>query len=101
MTGRPQMHSDIKKKKVLFRTRIPVTIHLEPEDIREGMNLINEYYCGDRDCNEIKDGVLVSKYPLIEKLHPEWVQAHYAINRSQMTSVEVEVYSNGSFKIVT
>jgi hypothetical protein len=84
----------------LFRTKILVNLNLDYRDIDNFIRLTNLHYCGDEQCNKFEDGHYVAKYPEIEAKHPEWAESHRNIRRSLVTSIEVDVYMDGLFKIV-
>lgn len=69
------------------------------ENLDECIKMLNHYYFNDHECNHVVDGKLVSKYPEIEEQHPEIKDAHSNIRRGMNYKIEVDFYSDGTYKI--
>ena len=81
---------------------MPITIRLEGHQRDEALKHINLHYVHDEQCNEYKDGKVVSKYPEFEKEHPEFIEAHYSVCRSYAgQTIDVELLSDGSLRLKT
>lgn len=88
--------------KILATFKIPITYALDDMQEREARRLINQFHVQDDEANH-RDPVTnryVSKYPEYEKAHPEFVDAHYAISRSVMGTVEVNLFEDGRIRLV-
>lgn len=87
---------------ILGTFKIPITVCLEGEQRREAQRLLNQHYLQDDECNTTIDGKYVSKYPEFEKIHPEFIEAHYAVCRSYIgQTIDIELLSNGRLRIKT
>jgi hypothetical protein len=85
---------------ILHTFKMPVTICLQDLQRQEALKLLNLHYVQDEQCNEYKDGKLVSKYPEFEKEHPEFMEAHYAAWRSYVGhTIDVHLLSDGRLRL--
>lgn len=86
--------------KILKTFDISVGFHLNGKQAEEAMRELNVFYTGDKDCNVLKEGKYVSKYPEIEKKNPKFQQSHYNANRCYRQTVKVNLMENGRLEIV-
>ena len=84
------------KRIVLHTFKVPITIHLENDQKREALRLLNQHYVQDDECNQYIEGKgFVAKYPEFEKENPEFVQSHRNMSMCYQVNLNVELLSDG------
>lgn len=90
----------MKKEKVVIHTfDYSINLYLDGEQRTKMLKRLNMFYYGDECPNKIVDGKYVPKYPEIEENHPEILEAHYNIRRSNHKKIQVELLSDGTLRI--
>lgn len=84
--------------KVLKEFKVKLDGYLNRDELTEAQHAINLHYTGDTNANHWVDGKLVAKYPEIEKARPEFVEAHYNVNRGFCAKVTIQLMEDGTFR---
>jgi hypothetical protein len=92
---------DINMKRIVLHTfKAPITIHLENDQKREALRLLNQHYVQDDECNQYIEGEgFVAKYPEFEKENPEFVQSHRNMSMCYQVNLNVDLLSDGQLRI--
>lgn len=88
----------MKKPVKLCTVDYEIPLRLPNDKVEDAVKMINLHYFNDEQCNHMVKGEMVSKYPKIEAEHPEFLDAHCNIRRSQWKQIKIEIWSDGSLR---
>jgi hypothetical protein len=85
--------------KVIHTFTKEIVLTLVGQELDEAMEALNLHYVGEKNCNEYKEGKLVSKYPNFEKDVPAFPESHYTVRRGNVVKLNLELLEDGSLRI--
>lgn len=83
--------------KILHTFKKEITISLKDPQRTKALRILSLHYLGDEECNVMKDGRLVAKYP--GKETQELKETHYACCRSYIVEVDINLMEDGSLRL--
>jgi hypothetical protein len=85
--------------KVLKTYYVWVDINLDAQQEKDARALLNMHYTNDTECNVLKDGKFVSKYPEIEAANPKFQASHYNVARCYQRRIPVNFMEDGTLRL--
>lgn len=84
---------------ILHIFEVTVDVALSHTDIIKAYKILSLHHLGDEECNILKDGKWVAKYPELEKT-TGIKDASYAVRRTYRKNIKVALLKNGELEIL-